>query len=602
MVRLPVQVKTRKTVLGKDSPHVLRLLHRQGTSSEARHEIVGGTTILEGFESLASGNILHSVDGSAAETNSDFDVAIVVVGETPYAEGLGDTTDLSLDAVDKAAIANVKAAGVPMILVVVSGRPLLITEEIADFDAVVAAWLPGTEGDGVAEVLFGDYPFTGKLPFSWPSSMDDVLSGFIGDSPNVLFEFGFGLEATSVATPATTIATTNPPSSSPTTAATEAATTVAPTEVETVELTLEETTEPQVDPDTDVPTSATTEFDTKDVSDLATAPSGGDNAPNAPGKPFTLFATSLSVIIGWQSVEEAVRYEIFVEGKTVGKLDQADSSQRLSYEITGLDSDTFYFVTVAAIDNNGNRSKQSPQLLASTTIFVDDFEGIIASGWGNWKFASGGTEDNGETDVFFDADGYEDSNGAQLIYSIDGGSGFANMFLDFDEGEPRDLSENNVIGVQFHVQGQSGNTIHFHIGTPLADQFSPVFYQSKELELTEQWKLVILLFDQDLNPPSTAASRQTMTYTLQEAMQKASAIVFENTNAGQTGWFTIDNVEFLTPQSLPQPDEIPDDDKFEGNPGLPWMDYEESNQGSGAGIMKASFTAAVAAAVIAALF
>jgi hypothetical protein len=141
---------------------------------------------------------------------------------------------LTLDDEDKTTINNVKASGVPMVLVIVSGRPMIVTDEIEGIDAVVAAWLPGTEGDGIAEVLFGDYGFTGMLSFSWPADMTQVWNGFIGDNPNVLFPFGFGLNYESVK--ATEAPTTIPPVSSPgspaapMTSGTTVATTESPTD------------------------------------------------------------------------------------------------------------------------------------------------------------------------------------------------------------------------------------------------------------------------------------------------------------------------------------------------------------------------------------
>src|SRR4029453_5219488 len=99
------------------------------------------------------------------------DVAVVGVGETPYAEMLGDRRDLSLSERDTATIANARKAGIPVVVVLFSGRPLIINDALAQADAFVAAWLPGTEGLGVADVLFGDYKPSGKLPVSWPRSM-----------------------------------------------------------------------------------------------------------------------------------------------------------------------------------------------------------------------------------------------------------------------------------------------------------------------------------------------------------------------------------------------------------------------------------------------
>jgi beta-glucosidase len=151
----------------------------------------GGTTILAAIKAAAKGAaVTYARDGSGA---AGADVGVVVVGETPYAEFRGDRADLSLDKEDLAAIANVKKAGIPVVVMVVSGRPLVLGEALGQADALVAAWLPGTEGQGVADVLFGDYKPTGKLPFTWPRSMDQVPI-HVGDAKyDPQFPFGFGL-------------------------------------------------------------------------------------------------------------------------------------------------------------------------------------------------------------------------------------------------------------------------------------------------------------------------------------------------------------------------------------------------------------------------
>jgi len=151
----------------------------------------GGTTILAALRAAAGADrVTYARDGLGA---AGADVAVVVVGETPYAEYKGDRDDLSLSKDDRAALANAKKAGVPVVLVVVSGRPLILGDAVDMADAVVAAWLPGTEGQGVADVLFGDYKPTGKLPFSWPRSMDQIPIN-VGDAKyDPLFAYGFGL-------------------------------------------------------------------------------------------------------------------------------------------------------------------------------------------------------------------------------------------------------------------------------------------------------------------------------------------------------------------------------------------------------------------------
>jgi beta-glucosidase len=151
-----------------------------------------GTTILAALKGTAGKGtqVTYSKDGSDA---AGADVAVVVVGETPYAEMKGDREDLSLAKEDLDTIARVKKAGLPVVVVLVSGRPLILGEALGMADALVAAWLPGTEGQGVADVLFGDYKPTGKLPVSWPRTMAQVPIN-VGDAKyDPLFAYGFGL-------------------------------------------------------------------------------------------------------------------------------------------------------------------------------------------------------------------------------------------------------------------------------------------------------------------------------------------------------------------------------------------------------------------------
>lgn len=152
----------------------------------------GGTTILAAIRRTASPGtrITVSRDGTGA---AGADVAVAVIGETPYAEMMGDRQDLSLAAEDVQTVENAARAGVPVVIVLVSGRPMMVSDVIGRCQAFVAAWLPGTEGQGVADVLFGDYKPTGKLSMSWPRSMAQVPI-HAGDSPyDPLFKYGDGL-------------------------------------------------------------------------------------------------------------------------------------------------------------------------------------------------------------------------------------------------------------------------------------------------------------------------------------------------------------------------------------------------------------------------
>jgi beta-glucosidase len=150
----------------------------------------GGTTLLQAIRNTVSGTeVTFSEDATGAE---GADAAVVVVGETPYAEGVGDRADLSLDEADRTAIANAEAAGVPVVVILISGRVMIINDQLDASDAFLAAWLPGTEGQGIADVLFGDYAPTGKLSFTWPQSMDQIPIN-AGDGKEPLFALGYGL-------------------------------------------------------------------------------------------------------------------------------------------------------------------------------------------------------------------------------------------------------------------------------------------------------------------------------------------------------------------------------------------------------------------------
>ena len=147
-----------------------------------------GTTILDAIKSTVDpGTVVeYSVDGKGYTG----DLAVVVIGEKPYAEMMGDRKDLTLDKEDRDVIARFTENNVPVVVVLLSGRPMIVTEEIDKWDGFIAAWLPGTEGTGVADVLFGDYNPTGKLSFSWPKRMDQFP---IDPNDDHLYKFGFGL-------------------------------------------------------------------------------------------------------------------------------------------------------------------------------------------------------------------------------------------------------------------------------------------------------------------------------------------------------------------------------------------------------------------------
>jgi beta-glucosidase len=202
--RLPLDRQARILVAGKNADNRGHqaggfTVAWQGTSGN--DAIEGGTSIWEGLRAVAPGAVL-SPDGSAADPAAH-DVAVVVIGERPYAEGFGDirSSDLvgagsggggrtaklpayghtlelaQLHPEDLATIRAITSRGIPVVTILVSGRPLVVNLELAESAAFVAAWLPGSEGQGVADVLFGDHDFQGTLSFPWPGAPDPTVSG-----------------------------------------------------------------------------------------------------------------------------------------------------------------------------------------------------------------------------------------------------------------------------------------------------------------------------------------------------------------------------------------------------------------------------------------
>ncbi|MFT5132879.1 MAG: beta-glucosidase [Gammaproteobacteria bacterium] len=224
---LPLDVSAKILVAGKNA-------HDRGNQcggwsvswqgSNGNGHIVGGESIWEGIQVMAPNAVL-SAGGSGADADPELhDVAVIVIGEVPYAEGMGDIRDgdhilveagssirglvkalepygkslelAELHPEDLTAIKNVTDKGIPAVVILISGRPLVVNKELSQSSAFVAAWLPGSEGKGVADVIFGDHDFQGKLAFSWPLKTSDNFN--IGDvSYAPLFEYGFGLSYSS---------------------------------------------------------------------------------------------------------------------------------------------------------------------------------------------------------------------------------------------------------------------------------------------------------------------------------------------------------------------------------------------------------------------
>jgi len=156
-----------------------------------RGAITPGTTIRQAIEKVVgAANITYSENAAGADKA---DVVVAVVGEDPYAEESGDRAKLELGAQDLALLAAAQQAGKPLVVVLLSGRPLILGDVLTVADAFVAAWLPGTEGDGVADVLYGAFKPTGKLSFSWPKEMSQIPINEGDPRAAPLFPYGYGL-------------------------------------------------------------------------------------------------------------------------------------------------------------------------------------------------------------------------------------------------------------------------------------------------------------------------------------------------------------------------------------------------------------------------
>lgn len=184
-----------------------------GSVSTVREKWIEGTTILEGIENYITTNgdavtlngmvdFLGEDEEFVVAEDTHYDVAVAVLGETPYAEWFGDryAEELTLDDEDQETLQvlyEAQAAGYvdKIVVVLVTGRPLLVTEDIQNWDSLVVAWLPGSEGEGVADVLFDNqFNFSGTLPVTWPRRVDTIPINYNDESyQEALFTYGFGM-------------------------------------------------------------------------------------------------------------------------------------------------------------------------------------------------------------------------------------------------------------------------------------------------------------------------------------------------------------------------------------------------------------------------
>jgi beta-glucosidase len=220
---LPLSKSSRVLVAGKSANNLGYqcggfTITWQGVSGN--EQIEGGTSIWQGIHAMAEhAHMSENGEGLDADPQQH-DVAIVVIGEPPYSEGMGDIRDddkkiteagskingqvkllkaygqsielSKLYPEDLQTIKNITSKGIPVVTIMISGRPLIVDQELANSDAFITAWLPGSEGQGVADVLFGDFNFQGKLSHSWPQlSQPKVNKSDKNYQP--LFPYGFGL-------------------------------------------------------------------------------------------------------------------------------------------------------------------------------------------------------------------------------------------------------------------------------------------------------------------------------------------------------------------------------------------------------------------------
>ncbi|OPX43605.1 beta-glucosidase BoGH3B precursor [Ruminiclostridium hungatei] len=170
----------------------------QGGQDDASGRWMSGTTVLDGFKEYAIKNGTNIITDMSRLNEAD--VILAVIGEHPYAEGKGDDGSLSLydDTAleeNKQALKAAYAAHKPIVVIQISGRPRLVTEELDKWDGFVEAWLPGTEGGAIARMFYGEVDFTARLPVTWPRSLKQLPITFNNQSDgyNALFPYGFGL-------------------------------------------------------------------------------------------------------------------------------------------------------------------------------------------------------------------------------------------------------------------------------------------------------------------------------------------------------------------------------------------------------------------------
>jgi beta-glucosidase len=165
---------------------------------------IPGTTIFEGLKQVAPANSYsYSADGSGLASG---DIAIVVIGEQPYAEMYGDRSSIDglIGNTDVNAVKTLKSKGIPVVVILVTGRPVNIQSILPYADVILAAWLPGTEGQGVADILFGDYQPSGTLSHTWPQNNSQIPINYGDADYSPLYTYGFGIKSLTNSSPGST--------------------------------------------------------------------------------------------------------------------------------------------------------------------------------------------------------------------------------------------------------------------------------------------------------------------------------------------------------------------------------------------------------------
>ena len=152
--------------------------------------VPGATSVRQAMEAAIAGRVTYSADGSS---RGSANVGVAVIGEPPYSEDRGDRGDLTIPSEQVNVVKALKDAGLRTVVVLVAGRPMIIEPLLQYADAIVMAWLPGSEGAGVTDVLFGDVAASGKLPFTWPRTMQQIPINQGDTTYDPLYPYGHGL-------------------------------------------------------------------------------------------------------------------------------------------------------------------------------------------------------------------------------------------------------------------------------------------------------------------------------------------------------------------------------------------------------------------------